>query len=100
MASNSAVILAGRLRELERKRLPSEKTRPAREAAEAERRRRAEADRIAALEPLRGRLAVVVFTEIERRGRVLIKAQLVAALPAALLRSGPARDALFERPPS
>jgi hypothetical protein len=79
-------------RKAERERLLAEKTRPAREAAEAERRARAEQHRIAALEPLSNRLAVVVFDEIERQGRVLVKAQLAEAIHAALLRSGLARD--------
>ena len=87
-----AASTARRLREAERERMLAEKTRPAREAAEAERRARAEAHRIAALPVLADRLAEVVFCEIERSGRVLVKQQLADALHTALLRSGLARD--------
>jgi hypothetical protein len=88
-----AVSVARHLREEERMRqIVAEKT-PPRDAALAEKRRqRAEAHRIAALQPLSERLAEVVFSEIERSGRVLVKDQLASALHAALLRSGLARD--------
>jgi hypothetical protein len=82
-------------REAERERIMAEKTAPAR-AAEAEvRRQRAEAHRIAALPALADKLAGIVFDEIERQGRVLVKDQLADALHAALLRSGLARDPRF-----
>jgi hypothetical protein len=88
-----AVSAARRLREEERMRqIIAEKTAPARAAEAEERRQRAEHHRIAALEPLSRALAEVVFREIEREGRVLVKDQLASALHAALLRSGLARD--------
>jgi hypothetical protein len=46
---------------------------------------------------LANRLAGVVFDEIERQGRVLVRAQLADAIHAALLRAGIARDQ--HRPP-
>jgi hypothetical protein len=95
LAMNSARRLREDAQRSERERLLDEKTRPARETAEAERRARAEQHRIAALQPLSERLAEVVFHEIERSGRVLVKAQLADALHAALLRSGLARDPRF-----
>jgi hypothetical protein len=57
-----------------------------------EREERAEAHRVAALQPLSERLAEVVLREIERQGRALIKSQLADALHADLLSSGLARD--------
>jgi hypothetical protein len=82
----------------ERERLLAEKTRPAREAAEAERRERAEQHRLRALEPLADRLAGVVFDVIER-DRVVIRAHLAEALHSALLRSGLWRDPRWPQPP-
>jgi hypothetical protein len=84
---------ARKLREEERMRqIIAEKTAPARAAEAKERRQRAELHRIAALPALADKLAGVVFDEIERSGRVLVRAQLADALHAALLRSGLARD--------
>jgi hypothetical protein len=99
MPSELAAATARRLRDAEHDRLMAEKTRPAREAAEAERRKRAEAHRLAALPELAERLAGVVFDEIERQGRILVRAQLADALHAALLRSGLARDPRSAPPP-
>jgi hypothetical protein len=100
MPSELAAATARRLREeAKRADLILDKTRPAREAAEAERRKRAEAHRLAALPELAERLAGVVFDEIERQGRILVRAQLADALHAALLRSGLARDPRSAPPP-
>ena len=66
-----------------------EKTARAREAAEEERRRRAEAHRLRALAPLSERLARVVFDYAEHaEGRVLVRDRLATRLHGELLRSG------------
>jgi hypothetical protein len=81
-----AVSVARRLREEERMRqIIAEKTAPARAAEAEERRQRAEHHRIAALPALADKLAGVVFDEIERSGRVLVRAQLADALQAGAL---------------
>jgi hypothetical protein len=87
-----ALSTARKLREAERERIMIEKTAPARAAEAEERRQRAEAHRIAALPALADKLAGVVFDEIERSGRVLVKDQLASALHSVLLSSGLARD--------
>jgi hypothetical protein len=74
------------------------KAAPARRAAAAERQRRAEEHRLKALDPLSDRLAGVCFDEIERQGRVTVRAQLAQALRCELLRSGLWRDPRFPPP--
>jgi hypothetical protein len=87
-----------RLHALQVEQVLKEKREPARLAQEQERRERAEAHRLRALEPLADRLAGVVFDVIER-DRVVIRAHLAEAIHAALLRSGLAQDPRWPRPP-
>jgi hypothetical protein len=89
------IDISCRLREQAHPQVLDEKTRPAREAAGRERRMRAELHRIAALQPLSDRLARVVLDEVERQGRVLVKAQLADSFHAELLRSGLWQDPRF-----